>query len=127
MGQGHVRNSALFICEPLAKPFANRWIIDSLPGNASEGLADDFPDLLFGGIATLGKILRLFEPFSDNPCFSPVSLLRGFLEPPPVGVPLTVVPKFRPASGVFNESSHSSIHSESLIACHPSPSKYSAV
>jgi len=85
----------------------------------------------FSGIATLGKILRLFETLADNPCFSPVRLLRGFLEPPPVGVPLTVVPKFRPASGVFNESSHRliplSIYVESLIACHLSPLKIQPV
>ena len=98
-GQGRVRNSALFICEPLAKPFVNRRIVDPLPGNASKGIADDFPDLLFSGIATLGKILRLFEPFADNPCFSPVRLLRGFLEPPPVGVPVNSSTKISTCPG----------------------------
>jgi hypothetical protein len=51
---------------------------------ASKSLADDFPDLLFSGIATLGKILSLFEPFADNPCFSPVRFLRGFLSRRPL-------------------------------------------
>jgi hypothetical protein len=39
---------------------------------------------------------------------------------------VTVVPKFRPASRVFNEGSHSSIHVESLIACHLSLLKMQA-
>ena len=46
--------------------------MDPLPGDASKGLADDFPDLLFSGIAPLGKILRLLEPFADNPRFRPL-------------------------------------------------------
>jgi hypothetical protein len=71
-GQGRFRNRALFICEPLIKPLTNRRIMDSLPVHTSKGLAYDFPDLLFSGIATLRKILSLFEPFADNPCFSPV-------------------------------------------------------
>jgi hypothetical protein len=51
-----------FVREPLIKPFTNRRNIDSLPGHTSKGLAYGFSDLLFSGIATLHKILGLFEP-----------------------------------------------------------------
>ena len=74
-----------------------------LPVHTSEGPAYDFPDLLFSGIATPRKILSLFEAFADNPCFSPVGLFRGFLEPPSIGVQVTVVPILTPPSGIFNE------------------------
>jgi hypothetical protein len=116
-GQGPVRNCALLVREPLIKPFTNRRIIDSLR------LAYDFSDLLFSSNATLHKILGLFEPLADYPRFSPVGFLRRFLQPPSVGVSVTVIPKFGPAPGIFNEGSHTSnfvsISIEIVVACHP--------
>ena len=45
-----------------------------------------FSDLLFSGIATLHKILGLFEPLADYPRFSPVGFLRRFLKPPSISI-----------------------------------------
>ena len=53
---------------------------------------------------SLRKLLSLFEPLTDNPRFCAVSFLCGFFEPPSVGVSVTAVPKFGPASPEFPSS-----------------------